>query len=291
MRVAVLGFLLCVPVTLAAQSGVGVEVDEVIDNRMAHEMLVGSLQLRVKLTGTNLDKATAARVIVKEAKDDRGTVLVKAGEDPPDFMGREYNNGMVAMSLGAPARAASTVKVKGTVELFVPSRDPNAVIKIEKALAKLDKPLVHKNLKAAKVDITPLSAAAYAAKKKQRKITEDDIAKIRAEGKSRGVSEKEIELMIGLAKAFEEDETPLQEGTIILSGGKSAFERLYLIELLGPDGKPIDLPQKSSSTRGDDTLMTLVPSAPPPANSALKLTMLTDKSTMSFPFEMTIELP
>ncbi len=295
MRAPFLGFLTVVAVTLApaslAQSNVAVEVDEVIDNRIAHEMLTGSLQLRVKLTGTGLEKATAARVIVREARDDRGTVLAKEADDPPDFMGREYNNGMVAMSLGPPARAASSVRVKGSVELYVPGRDPNSVVKIEKALSKLDKPLVSKALKAAKIEITPLSPAAFAAKQKERKIDEDEIAKIQAEGKSRGVSEKEIALMIGLAKAFESDDTPPQEGTVILSGDESDFDRIYLIEILGADGKPIDLPERSSSTRGGSTLMTLVPRTPPPASSTLQLALLTDKSRMSFPFELTIELP
>lgn len=295
MRAAFLGLLTVVALTLVpashAQSKVGVEVDEVMDNRIAHEMLTGSLQLRVKLTGTGLEKATAARVIVKEARDDRGTVLAKEGDDSPDFMGREYNNGMIPMSLGPPARAAASVRVKGTVELYVPGRDPNAVVKIEKALSKLDKPLVNKTLKAAKIDITPLSPTAFAAQQKEQKIDEDDIAKIRAEGKSRGVSEKEIEMMIGLAKAFESDETPPQEGTVILFGEESDFDRIYLIEVLGADGKPIDLPQRSSSTRRGSTLMTLVPRTPPPASSTLQLNLITDKSRMSFPFELTIELP
>lgn len=295
MRTTVLSVLFALTMSLGAaayaQSGVGVEVDEITDNRLVAEMVQGSLQLRVKLVGNGLEKATAARVIVRDARDDRGTVLVKQGEDPPDFTGREYNNGMVNMSLGAPARAAASVRVKGTVELYVPTRDPSAVVKIDKALSKLDKPLVHKTLKAAKIDITPLSPAGYAARRKEQKIDADEIAKIRAEGKSRGVSEKEIEFVVGLAQALDADEGPAKEGTIYLSGAKSHFDRVFLIELLDGAGKPIDLPQRSSNSRGDVTLMTLVPATPPPANAALRLALLTDKSRMSFPFELNFELP
>ena len=39
-------------------------------------------------------------------RDDRGTSLVGKSQDPPDFMGREYNNGMLSVSVASPARAA-----------------------------------------------------------------------------------------------------------------------------------------------------------------------------------------
>lgn len=289
---AVLGIALTLACQARAQSGVKVEVDEIVDNRVGAEMFSGSLQLRVKLAGTGLDKAVAARVVIKDARDDRGTLLInEKGEEPPDFMGREYNNGLVGISLRTPARAATSVRMKGVVELYVPSRDPNSKVKIEKALARLDAPLSNKTLKAAKIEITPLSPAGYAAKMKDRTLDEEEIAKIRAEGVARGVSEKEIELVIGLAKVLESTDTPPAEGTVILSGEEGDFDRIFSIEILGADGKPVDLPERSSSTRGTDTLMTLVPRAPLPANAALELALLTDKSRVTFPFELTIELP
>jgi hypothetical protein len=287
-----LGIALVLAGSARAQSGVKVEVDEIIDNRVGAEMFSGSLQLRVKLAGTGLDKAVAARVVIKDARDDRGTLLInEKGEEPPDFMGREYNNGMVGISLRTPARAATSVRMKGVVELYVPSRDPSSKVKIDKALARLDAPLSNKTLKAAKIEITPLSPAGYAAKMKNRKIDDEEIAKIRAEGKARGVPEKEIELVIGLAKALESTDTPPADGTVVLAGKEEDFDRIFRIEILGADGKPIDFPERSSSTRGDDTLMTLVPRSPLPANATLELALLTDKSRVTFPFELTIELP
>ena len=53
-----------------AQSGVKVEVDDIADQRVGGEMMSGALHLRLKVTGSGLEKAAAARVIVKEAKDD-----------------------------------------------------------------------------------------------------------------------------------------------------------------------------------------------------------------------------
>jgi len=61
---------LSLAVTAHAQSGVGIELDDVIDNRMSAGPLLGSLEVRVNLKGSGLDKVNAARVLVKEARDD-----------------------------------------------------------------------------------------------------------------------------------------------------------------------------------------------------------------------------
>lgn len=273
-----------------AQSGVGIEVDEVIDNRMSAGVLVGSLDLRVKLKGTGLDKATAARVLVKEARDDKGNALSTERLND-DFAPRDYNAGMLQFSVGTPARAASSVTLKGTVELFVPGRDPNASIKVDKALAKLDAPLSHAKLKAAKLTLTPLSPDGHAAWMKKHKLDEAKIEQIRAEGKKRGVDEKEIEMAIEMAKAFDGMDSSLPEGTVILSGSKADFDRLFRVEVLGADGQPIDVGSRSTSTRGEDAVMTLQPSAPLPANAALQLYVITAKAKMSFPFELKVDLP
>lgn len=286
MRAIALLLLSLVSLAVRAQSGVGVEVDEVVDNRMAAEMMVGSLDLRVKLTGNGLDKATAARIVVKEARDDKGNTL-EASRMNADFTPRDYNMGMLSASVASPARAASSVTLKGTVELFVPGRDPNAVVKIDKALSKLDAPLSNPKLKSAKVALTPLSRDGYSAWQKKHKLDE---AQIRALGKERGVDEKEIQMAIEMSKALEGlDSVP--EGSVILAGASSDFERIFRVEILGSDGKPVDTGSRSTSTRGEDSVMTLQPNSPPPENAALQVYLLTSKSKMSFPFELKVNLP
>lgn len=287
-----LGLLLSVTPAVQAQSGVKVELEEVIDNRVSAGPWQGTLDFRVKLNGASADKASAARIVIKEAKDDRGTVLADGSKSPSDFMPRDYNNGTLQISVSMPARAASSVKLKGTVELFVPSRDPNATVTIDKALAKLDAPLSSKTLKAAKVSITPLSAKGYAEAQKARKLDDAKIAEIRAEGKKQGVPEAEINMAIELAKAFEGMDGELPEGTVILSGTKADFDRVFRIEILGKDGKPIQTSGRSVSTRGDEsTIMTIQPSEPPPPNASLQIFLLTDKSRVTSPFEMSVPLP
>jgi Tfp pilus assembly protein PilN len=292
MRARAIGFLLGVVVSAAAfaQSGIQVELDEVVDNRVTAGAWSGSLDLRVKLKGSALDKASAARIVVKDARDDRGTVLSE-GSRMADFMPRDYNSGTLQVSLATPARAAGSVRVKGTVELFVPSRDPNATVKIDKALAKLDAPLSSKALKAAKVTITPMSRTGYAAAQKARKLDATKIEAIRAEAKKQGVPEAEIQMALELAKAMESMDDDVPENAVILSGTKADFDRIFRVEILGADGKPLETSGRSTSTRGDSSVMTLMPSTPPPPNASLQIFLLTDKSRVSSPFDLNVTLP
>lgn len=294
--VLVLGLAILFSWAAQAQSGVGVEVDDVTDNRISSTdtgefQPRGALDVRLKVVGKDLDKALAARVIVKEAKDDAGTPLLEKEPSVPDFMPREYNNGTVQVSVLQPSRGAATVRLKGTVELYVPGRDPDATVTIANGLAKLDAPLSAKALKAAKMEITPLSADGYAALLKSRKITEKDIQEIRAEGKRRGADEKEVEMAIELAKAFENIDEPPSPNGVYFSAKKADFDRIYRLEILGEDGAPVSVPSRGVSTRGEASIMTLDASEPPPANAALQLMLLTDKSRLSYPFEVKVDLP
>lgn len=276
--------------TVFAQSGVGIQVEDIIDNRMSAGPLVGSLELRVTLKGNGLDKANAARVVVKEARDNKGNAL-STERLSNDFTSRDVNNGMLQVSVGSPSRAASSVTLKGTVELFVPARDPNATVKIDKAFAKLDAPFSNAKLKASKLSITPLSPKGHAAWREKHKLDEAKIEQLRAEGKKRGIDDKEIEMAIEMAKVFDTMDESLPEGTVILSGTEADFDRIYQVDVLGSDGQPIHVGNRGRSTRGDDAVMTLQPSEPPPANAALQLYVLTSKSQLSFPFELKVDLP
>ena len=63
------------------------------------------------------------------------------------------------------------------------------------------------------------------------------------------------------------------------------------IEILGADGQPVNIPSRGTSTRGESSIMTLEPSEPAPAGATLRLALLTDKSRVSYPFELTVPLP
>src|SRR5687768_12205836 len=120
MRAATaLGIFLFLTLAAHGQSGISVEVDDLTDNRVSSSstsefQMRGSLELRVKLAGNGLDKVSAARVIVKEAKDDTGRNLMEANPSVPDFMSREYNSGTLQLSVLQPERKAKSVRLKGT---------------------------------------------------------------------------------------------------------------------------------------------------------------------------------
>ena len=78
---------------------------------------------------------------------------------------------------------------------------------------------------------------------------------------------------------------------MILSGTKSDFDRIFRIEILGADGKQVSTGNRSTSTRGESTVMTIQPSEPLPPNAALEIYLLTDKSRVTSPFELSVPLP
>lgn len=275
-----------------AQSGVKAELDEVVDDRYSEGPLKGSLQISIALTGKDLEKVEASRVIVREARDDRGTDLV--GErGAPDFQSTEYNGGKIDVRLNNPSRQATSFQFKGNVELFVPAKDANARVRIEKALTTLDKPYTAKGLRAAKIQVTPLSAAKYNERMKAQKLDDAKIAEIREQGKAEGVSDKEILQVIALAKALQElggGEVP--EGSVILAGPEKDFDRIHRVEILGTDGKPISISSRSTSSDGENATMILQPSEGRPPNPTLEFILLTDKAKMMVPFDMkNVKLP
>ena len=155
----------------------------------------------------------------------------------------------------------------------------------------LDTPLSSKTLKAAKLEITPLSREGFEKAKKARTITDKDLEALRAEGKARGVSEEEITLAVEMAKAFESLDGDYPENAVVLSGRKIDFDRIFRIEILGADGQPLSDAGRSTSTRGESGLMTINLSAPAPEGAALQVLMITDKAKMSFPFDLKVQLP
>ena len=94
-----------------------------------------------------------------------------------------------------------------------------------------------------------------------------------------------------MAKAFESMDGGYPEGAVVLSGRKADFDRIFRIEVLGSDGKPMNTSGRSTSTRGESTLMTLNLSEPIPGDAKLEIQMITDKARASFPFDLKVQLP
>ncbi len=279
-------FALCAAAApLFAEADVRVAVAEVNDDRTTPGPMPGKLELKLKLSGDGMDGVQGIRILVKAARDDQGNSLQPKESLHADFESPDSSlSGKV--DLASPARKASSVFVSGTAELFAPKRDPNAVVTVENALAKLDKPFSSKGLKASKVQVSVLSKERWAEEQKKQKPSEADLDKMRAEAKKQGASDQEIEAAIQLAKGLSEAFGTVPENGIILSGPKAGMELIQSVKVLGPDGEEIHISGTTGTSDGKTKTMILEPSKPVPANASLRFTLLTEKARFTVPFEL-----
>jgi hypothetical protein len=266
----------------ALHAGVG----EVIDDRFSAGMLTGGLRVELSIEGDGKEKVKAARFVPKDAKDDTGGSLLAKDRKEAEFDTVDSQM-KIRVDLGSPPRRARSFRLSGKLELFVPSKDPNAVVKVPDALATPDKPLKSAGLKSAKVEVSVLSKEAYAALLKSQKLDDAKIAELRAEGKKRGASDKELDMMISFAKAMQKmDDAPLPDGTIVLSGKLADMEKIVEVAVQKPDGGEIDLGGRSSSSDGKTKTLVMTPREAPPPGAALVFTVLTDKAKVSVPVDL-----
>jgi len=159
-----------------AQKPVEVTVHQVNDRRTngSFAQLTVSLQLPKVLSS----QVAASRVLVKSAVDDTGQSLVNSEAAEPDLEtnfrrsrpGGEVDDSPVNVSLTLtnPSRKATKLgEIRGEIELYMPSKDPNSVAEVAKFTSFSGKSLSHKALKANGVEIALVSAAQIAAEKKR----------------------------------------------------------------------------------------------------------------------------
>ena len=151
---ALLGLVLAAPPAVA-QEDLRLTVTTIKDARSRYgaDAPSGSLTLFPKLEGTAVEGAKAFRITLTGAKDDAGTPLLPDSRKAPKWADKPAAMELW-IELKSPAREASAVTLTGSLEAFVPSRDPAAQVKVEKFYAKAGKPIVSKELKDAKVEVT-----------------------------------------------------------------------------------------------------------------------------------------
>lgn len=288
-RVAAIGLLLALGGALpaAGQSNVKVVLSEAVDERISDRMMTGGLVLVLNLEGEGLDAVKSARFRVKEARVDTGQSLLDPKAKVPDFTDRNVNAGRVQVTLGSPPRDAAKVRVSGTAELFVPSRDPASVVKVPGFLSSLDKPVVSKGLKANGVEVTVLSKARYAEEQKKNRLDEKKIALIRAEGKERGMKDEEIDALVEMAKGFEEmGGGPLPENVLLLKIGRPGDEKIQELWVETAAGEKIETGGSQGSGSPEGFLKQVEMRGPLPKDAVLVFSLFTGKSIVSLPFDL-----
>ncbi len=271
----------------AGQSNVKVVLSDVVDDRISEGMMSGGLVLMLNLEGDGLEGVKSARFRLKEAKDDTGKSLLDPKAKPTDFTDRNVNGGNVQVTVENPPREATTVRVTGTAELFVPGRDPASVVKVPGFLSRLDKPVQSKGLKAAKVDLTVLSKEKYAEERKKNRLDDKKIALIRAEAKERGMKDEEVDALVEMAKAFDEiGGGDLPENGLYLKVPRASDEKIQELWLETAAGERIETGGSQGSGSEEAMLRQIEVRSALPKDAVLALSLFTDKAIVSVPFDL-----
>jgi hypothetical protein len=120
---------------LAAEETFRIVVDSVSDARartFANETS-GRLTLMPKLDGEGLADAKAYRIRVTAATDDAGRDLLPEEPAPAPWEENAAGQGLW-IHLASPARGATAVTVTGTVDLWMPKRDPRRATPTKKSI-------------------------------------------------------------------------------------------------------------------------------------------------------------
>jgi hypothetical protein len=133
-----------------------VAVEEIRATRSNNEFQTG-LEVTLKLSGTEFEKAAECRCRLTKAVDDTGADLIRAEEGPPGphMFGHTFR-------LKLPARKAQVLKeLSGVVEMLLPERDPQATIKVTGFAARPSVKVSHPTLTASGATVTIVSKAEF----------------------------------------------------------------------------------------------------------------------------------
>jgi hypothetical protein len=266
------------------------ELVQVNDRRSSGHF--AQLNVHVILPDVPEKDVAAESIVATKAVDDTGKNLVEGAQQSKDLSPTASGMGMgkdpdadaakpdekpsptrLTISLSNPARTATSLKeIAGEIELYVPSRDPNAVFKADHVLSKLGKPLAGPALAASRVEITILTQAQIDAEKK--KLAD----KKRAEMKKDGFSEDSI---ADIMKSFLENLRPPSEGELV-ARVKDPDHRIQQLSYVTPSGE-----QKRIAAMDRDGLTSFSTwGDKPQADWALKVDLRTPKTSVRHTFAL-----
>ncbi|MEO6325744.1 MAG: hypothetical protein ABIT01_03895 [Thermoanaerobaculia bacterium] len=259
-----------------------------IEDRRTTGKFFAGLEIELKLTGDDLEGARAARAVVTKAVDDKGGDLLPEEKKEAEFAKAGGGSGPnLKLALKNPARGASALtEVSGSVELYMPGRDPAAVAMIEKLLSRMDKPLASPALKSAQVELKLISPKAYRERSKKSEAEfEKEMAKhkeeMKKEAESKGMSEKETDALMQLAKGLMGMMGTVGENDLVFEI-KDKDKRLFDLEVVGRDGTVIS--SNGSMTSSDIKIVNYKEKIP--ADAKLRVFLKTKKAVVFSPFVM-----
>lgn len=247
------------------------------------------LSVTVELPAFRAWDVASSRVLIKSAVDDAGTNLVSSSEEPKLEMNQrqEFQKGeptappmVQTIELKNPPRSAKTLKeLRGEIELYMPSRDPNGVANVGKFLSQSGKPLSDRALKANGVGIAVISKAQFETMKKAA------ADKRRAEAKAEGREGEDLDRAV--SDFLEYDYLSPEEGDVLLkvTDPNKRIESISYVDK-GGEVKRVNMQEKSGimvlSTWGDK----------PQPDWTMRVNLRTSKTLVRYPFALTdVALP
>jgi hypothetical protein len=255
-----------------------VTVQQVNDRRTSGSF--SQLAITLQLPKIKSTDVVASRVLIAAATDDSGRSLIAADASEPQLEPNMRADAaapapaMVTVTLLNPDRKATRVKeVRGEIELYMPSKDPNSVAEIAKFLSLSGKPLVHKALKANGVEIALLTPAQLDAERKR--LGEAKRKEYRDNGWQDG---EDLESML---KSYLESLLTVEESDVLVRI-KDPSQRIQEIAYVDATGA-----LKRVSTRSDEGLVYLSTwGDKPQPDWKLKVSMKTAKNMVRHSFTL-----
>jgi hypothetical protein len=263
-----------------------VVVKEVLDSRTGGNAPKGEVVVVLKLQGEGLEAVAGARTLLEEARDDSGRSLLPAKTPDPLFWDLRMSPSPLEVNLVAPSASARSLTVSGSVELFVPGRDPDALVRVPAALKRLDEPLVSSGLEAAGIRVTPLSKARYAAEQNQQ-VGKEATDRIRKQRKADGWTDEEIsEDLARRQKYLKALGSGAPGHAVVLLARNEDFLKIHSVSFLRPDGTEVPQGAMFGSHDGVQTTRRYAVGEAPGPETTIVFTVITGKATVSVPFSL-----
>jgi hypothetical protein len=281
--------------TQAAPPKVRVTVESVLDRRTTRDFPRSELSITLKLEGEDAGAVRSARAHLTKASDDTGrSLLQSAAEGRQDAdrweEAREGGPPTPRVDLASPSRKAkSLTAIEGVLETYLPSRDPAGTVRIERIMAKKDKPLSVPPLASRSIRLQVLSKAGL---EKEKKQAEEKKKAQAAKKKGKKGAEAGLEEMAGamgdaLGGMLERLFLSAGDNDLILKVDDPG-KKIFSFDLVAPDGAPI----RSFGTTELEGYRIIRMFEPIPQNASLQVRLKTPKSFGEVPFTLAnVKLP
>jgi hypothetical protein len=263
---------------------VEVKVQQVNDRRTSGSF--SQLTIKLDLPKIRSSEVDASRVLLTAATDDSGRNLLDPEASEPQLQPNFRMNrpgaapetppppASVEVTLKNPDRKATTVKeVRGEIELYMPSKDPNSVAEVPKFTSTSGKPLAHKALKANGIEIALLNDKQIEAERKRIADAK------RKEYKDQGWEDEET--LNETIKNLTESLLTMQESDLLVRV-KDPNQRIQNIVYIDAAGA-----EQNISTRSEEGVVYLSTwGEKPKPDWKLKVSMKTPKNMVRYAFAL-----